>query len=306
MAVMKDFLDFSTPLYTFLVMLVVGTGLAPADFRRVVETPRTVCWASLTHMLCLPLAGIVVVSLLSLGPFVTAGVLLIAACPSGTIGNLYVHLARANAALSVTLTGVSCLAAMVTMPLAMAIFARFIAGGEVFHAPILPLLRSLTLFLLVPIVLGMLLRSRWPELVRRHDRRLRGGSLLLVAALIVQILWQAPDAFTLDLAEALQAGVAMAGLAILAGALSGLVLKLESPDFWAVTIRMMVQNIALAMTIAVTVYHQPRFATFAVAYFLVQVPIAAALIALGRHASRRRLPVSLAGRCRIDSPQDCA
>ena len=288
---MPSILDISVPLYTFLVMFVVGTGLTSADFRRVVEAPRIVCLASLTHMLCLPLAGIIVVSVLPLNPFVTAGVLLIAACPGGSIANLYVYLARANAALSVTLTGLSCLAAIVTMPLVMIGFTRLIVTPGVFHAPVVPLVGSLLLFLVLPIVLGMLLRRRRPEFVLRHDRSLRGGSLLLVVALIVQIVWQAPGSLALDLAETLQAGAAMAVLAILAGASLGWLLRLNPADFWAVTIRMMGQNIALALTIAVTVYHQPRFATFAVVYFLIQVPIAAGLIILcRRQAALRPLP----------------
>lgn len=259
-------------------MFAVGTSLTAADFRRVVDAPGTIILASLTHMVCLPLAGVIVIHLLSLNTFVAAGVLLIAACPSGSIANLYVYLARANPALTVTLTGVSSLAAIVTMPLVMAGFSSMLPATAPFHAPVFPLLRSLGLFLLVPILLGMWLRHQRAELVVRHERWLRSGSLLLVAALIAQILWQNQAAFTLDLAQILMASVAMAGLAILAGAVAGRLLKLAHGDFWAVVIWMMVQNLALAMTIAVTVYGQPRFATFAVAYFLVQVPIAAVLI----------------------------
>lgn len=275
---MPALLDITVPLYTFLVMFAVGTSLTTADFRRIVDAPGTVLLASLTHMLCLPLAGMIVIHFLSLNAFVAAGVLLIAACPSGSIANLYVYLARANTALAVTLTGVSSLAAIVTMPLVMLIFARYLPAASGFRVPVAPLLGGLVCFLLVPILLGMRLRHQRPGLVIRHERWLRRGSLLLVAALVAQILWQHQDAFARDLTQILMASVAMAGLAILAGAVAGRLLKLAHGDFWAVVIWMMVQNLALAMTIAVTVYGQPRFAAFAVAYFLVQVPIAAVLI----------------------------
>jgi BASS family bile acid:Na+ symporter len=217
-----------------------------------------------------------------LNEFVVAGVLLIAACPGGSIANFYVYLARAKVALVVILTGISCLAAMVTMPLVMMFFARIMTVSDTFRAPIVPLLLNLGLFLVLPIILGMVLRHLRPDFVERHDRWLRSISVVLLVALIVQILWQAPEAFTIDLGQTLLASLTMAGLALLAGILLGWLLKLKHSDFWAVVIRMMVQNIALAMTIAVTVYHQPRFASFAVAYFLVQVPIAAALILICR------------------------
>ncbi len=290
MAFVPTPLDITVPLYTFLVMFAVGTSLVVADFRRIADAPRTVILASLTHLVCLPLAGLLVVQLLPLNAFVVAGVLLIAACPSGSIANLYVYLARANTALAVTLTGLSSFAALGTMPLVMLGFARFLPAEETFHVPVVPLLRALVLFLVVPILLGMWLRHLRPGFIVRHERRLRGGSLLLVLALIAQIVWQqAPQAFAVDLAQTLQASVLMAGLAILAGGLLGRLLKLPTADFWAIVIWAMVQNLALAMTIAVSVYHQPRFATFAVVYFLVQVPIATVLIL----ACRRRLPVSV-------------
>jgi bile acid:Na+ symporter, BASS family len=271
-------LDITIPLYTFVIMFTVGTGLTLTDFRQVAGTPRTVVVASLTHMVCLPLAGLIVVLLLPLNEFVVAGVLLIAACPGGSIANFYVYLARANVALAVILTGISCLAAMMTMPLVMMGFASIMNVPEAFQVPVKPLLQTLGLFLVLPILLGMVLRYARPAFVVRHDRWLRGGSLTLLVALIIQVLWQAPEALTLDLAQTLQAGAAMAVLAVLAGMLLGRLLKLVPGDFWAVVIRMMVQNIALATTIAVSVYHQPRFASFAVAYFLMQVPIAVVLI----------------------------
>ena len=291
-AFMPAFLDITVPLYTFLVMFAVGTSLTIADFCRVADAPKSVIQASLTHMIGLPLAGMLVIQLLPLNEFVVAGVLLIAACPSGSIANLYVYQARANTALAVTLTGVSSLAALGTMPLVMLGFARFLPASTWFHVPVLPLMRALVLFLVVPILLGMWLRHRRPEFVLRHDRWLRGGSLLLVVALIAQILWQqAPQVLTVDLAQTLQAGVLMAVLAILAGGLLGRLLKLPAANFWTIVIWNMVQNLALAMTIAVTVYHQPRFATFAVVYFLVQVPIAAVLILACRwRIGRYRLP----------------
>ena len=282
-------LDITIPLYTFVIMFTVGTGLALADFRQVAGTPRTVVLASLTHMICLPLAGLIVVLLLPLNEFVVTGVLLIAACPGGSIANFYVYLARANVALAVILTGISCLTAMVTMPLVMMGFARNMSVPEIFQVPVKPLLQTLGLFLVLPILLGMGLRCVRPAFVVRHDRWLRGGSLALLAALIAQVLWQAPEAFTIDLAQTLQAAVVMAGLAIVAGVLLGRRLKLDPGDFWAVVIRMMVQNIALATTIAVSVYHQPRFASFAVAYFLTQVPIAAMLIGVCLWKSGRML-----------------
>jgi BASS family bile acid:Na+ symporter len=286
---MPAFLDITIPLFNFLIMFTVGTGLTLTDFRCVAREPRTLILASLAQIVCLPLVGLMVVNLLVLNPFVVAGVLLIAACPGGSISNFYIYLARANVALSVVLTGISCLVAVVTMPLVMTGFEHFMSVPEAFHVPVVNLLLTLVLFLLVPILLGMLLRHFGQAFVARNDRWFRRGSMVLLTALVIQVIGQAPRTFLLDFSEIIKASSAMAGLAILAGFLVGRAMKLEALDFWTVVVELMVQNIALAAMIAVTVFHQPRFASFAAAYFLVQVPFAAALIlaCTRTHTARR-------------------
>jgi BASS family bile acid:Na+ symporter len=274
---MPAFLDITIPLLTFLIMFTVGTDLVLTDLKRVARTPGTVVQASLAQIVCLPLVGLTVVNLLPLDDSVAVGVLLIAACPGGSISNFYIYLARANVALSVVLTGISCLLATLTMPLVLAGFERYMSGSGSFHVPFVKLLSTLILFQLLPIILGMLLRHMRPDLILRYDRWIRCGSLVLLTGMVIQVLYQAPGGVMQDLPQIVMASALMALLAILAGFLVGRVMKLEAYDFWPLVVELMVQNIALASTIAVTVLNQARFASFAAIYFLVQVPFAAIL-----------------------------
>lgn len=259
-------------------MATVGTGLTPADFRRIATMPWLVILATLAHTICLPLVGLVVVHVLALNEFVMAGVLLVAACPSGSLANFYVYLARANPALTVTLTGISSLLAIVTMPFVLLLFTQLLPPMADLQVPLGAILRFLGCFLLLPIVLGMLIRHVWPALVLRHEGRVRLAGMAMLVALIGLVLWQAQHPSMGDLGQTVAAGAAMAVLSALAGALLGLILRLEAKDFWTVTLWMMVQNVALATTIAVSVYQQYRYAFFAVAYVIVQVPIASGLV----------------------------
>lgn len=290
---MPAFLDITVPLFNFLIMFTVGTGLAVTDFKRLAMTPRTVVLPGIAQMVCLPLAGVVVVSLFSLNPFVVGGVLLISACPGGSISNYYTYLARANVALSVLLTGLTCLAAILTMPLVMGSFEHFMNVPETFHVPIKTLLVTLTMFLLLPILLGMLMRHCWPAFVARNGGWLRAGSMFFLAALIAQVLWHNQESITLDLADTLKASLAMASLSIVTGLIASRCINLSAYDTWAVVIEMMVQNVALATTIAVTVFHQGRFASFFAIYFLVQVPIALAMIRIHLKISGKRSLVTM-------------
>src|SRR2546426_887424 len=105
---LKPVLDIGVPALVNLTMVV-------GDFRRVVSVPGLVAAATAGQLVCLPLIALVLVRSLGLSPSVEKGMLLVAACPAGSMAILYGHLAKTNVALSGSLTAVSCLAALVTM-----------------------------------------------------------------------------------------------------------------------------------------------------------------------------------------------
>src|SRR5437773_2638551 len=132
---LKPVLDIGVPALIILTMVVVGLGLTVGDFRRVVSKPGLVAAATVGQLVCLPLIALVLVRSLGLSPSVEKGMLLVAACPAGSMANLYGLLARANVALSVTLTAVSCLAALVTMPALLIGFQAYLGETSTFVVP---------------------------------------------------------------------------------------------------------------------------------------------------------------------------
>lgn len=109
-------LDVAIPLVTFLLMVVVGLDLRAAEFHRVRRRPVVLATGLLVPPLVLPPLALGLVSLLRPSSAVAAGLLIVAACPIGGISNVYSLLARADTALSVTLTALSCLLSVVTIP----------------------------------------------------------------------------------------------------------------------------------------------------------------------------------------------
>ena len=111
---MQILVEIFIPLLIILMMLVVGLGLTPDDFRRVRQFPKIVIAGSAGQLLLLPTIGIAVAWALEPTSTIIAGMILVAACPGGAISNYYVYMARANVALSVTLTAVSTIMAFIT------------------------------------------------------------------------------------------------------------------------------------------------------------------------------------------------
>src|SRR5438067_8624386 len=99
---LKTAVDAVVPALVFFAMVVVGMELTADDFRRVARRPGTVVAATVGQFALLPLIGWLLVRCIHLQPTIARGVLLVAACPSGGMANVYTYLSRANVALSVT------------------------------------------------------------------------------------------------------------------------------------------------------------------------------------------------------------
>src|SRR5688572_30121372 len=113
-------------------MFGMGMALTPDDFRRVLRAPKAVGVGLAGHVLLVPLLAVLVVVAFHYAfgtqESILVGLLLLASCPAGTTSNVVTYLARADAALSVSVTTVNSLAAVVTTPLLFLGMTRLLLG----------------------------------------------------------------------------------------------------------------------------------------------------------------------------------
>ncbi|MEC8375059.1 MAG: bile acid:sodium symporter family protein, partial [Pseudomonadota bacterium] len=95
------------PLALAFVMFGMGLTLTTADFTRLLKSPRSVTAGFVGQIIFLPCLAFTLCILFTLPPHIAVGVMILAACPGGTTSNLISHIARANLALSVSLTAIS-------------------------------------------------------------------------------------------------------------------------------------------------------------------------------------------------------
>ena len=105
------------PIALAVIMGSLGLSLTPADFKRVFVLPKGVSIGLVNLLAISPLLAFGVAELYSLSPELAVGLVLLGASPGGTMANLLTHLARGDVALSVTMTAVSSVAAVLTVPL---------------------------------------------------------------------------------------------------------------------------------------------------------------------------------------------
>ena len=286
---MKTLIAYVIPAMAFLLQVTVGLDLTAADFARVRRHPGVVLAGLFAPLLLLPPAALLLTRAFHAGPELTASLLLIAACPIGGISTAYTYLARASTALSVTLTGLSCLLAAVTIPVVGA-GVELVLGRPFGVAPPLPLLVTQVLVVLaLPVAIGMWWRRKAPALADRHAPAVRGVAFGVTALVLILVVVQAPDAFVGGLSTTVPLATAFVLVSLAAGWLTGVLVTPDVKDRFTLAAEFGTRNIGIAVAIAVTFLGRVEFARFAVTYALIEVPL---LIAVAMLFRRRRQAVA--------------
>lgn len=270
---MKALLDLAVPLVTFVILLTVGFDLTLDDFRRVRRQPRVVATGLLAPPLLLPLLAWGLVVLVGPPPAVTAGLLMIAACPIGGISNVYSHLAGASPALSVVLTGASSLVAVASIPLADRMFRALLGSSLGLSAPVPLIVGQLLLMLALPVGLGMWVRARWPASATRGHAWLGRAGFSGVGALIVMIIASNPHAVADGLAITVPLSAMFIAVSFGVGWLVATAINATRPDRFTLATEFATRNVAVATAVAVTLAGHLEFAFFATTYFLTELPM---------------------------------
>ena len=261
------------PAIVVVLMVAVGGSLRPVDFRRVREQPAVVLAGVIAPLVLLPALALLLIAWWNPPAATVSGMLIVAVCPIGGLSNVYVHLARASVALSVTLTGLSCLLAAVTIPALGAAVGAVLRRDLGLEAP-LPLLVAQVLGMLVlPISLGMWVRHARPDLVERHGLALRRAGVVALVILIALIAATDPGRFLDDLGATAPLAATFVAGSFAAGWLTGLVVRAGIDDRFTLASEFATRNVAVATAIAVTLLHRVEFATFGTTYVLIEGPL---------------------------------
>ena len=275
------------PLSLAFIMFSVGLELVVNDFKRVVSQPKDFAFGAFSQVILLPLVAFSLLSLWPIEPVLAVGVMIIAACPGGVTSNLMTYLARGDTALSVSLTAIISLAAVITLPLIVGFSITYFMDANV--APALSIGNTvLGVFLIttVPVIIGMVVNRLTPNLARRFER----GARLIASVLFVAIIAGAILAEWASLADYFrQAGLITIALnLIMMGLAMGLakVARLGPGQQIAITLECGLQNGTLAIFVAATLIGSKAMTIPAAIYSLTMFATAVAYLFF---AMRRRV-----------------
>ena len=279
---MKQVVDIAIPLVTLLLLTAVGLDLAPEDFRRVRREPRLLAIGLLAPLVALPLVALALILAFAPPPAVEAGLLLVAVCPIGGISNTYSYLARAATALSVTLTALSCLFAVATVPLLTRVFETVLGRTLGFDVAPGVLLVQLAFMLALPVGVGMGIRRRWPGFAASHRPAIQRLGFAALGLLVVFVTWVELDAFLAGFAGTVPLSAAFVAVSFAIGWAAAITGRADRQVRFTLAVEFATRNVAIAAAVAVTLLQRVDFAVFATTYFLVELPLMLAAVAVFR------------------------
>lgn len=260
------------PAALMVIMFGMGLGLQRSDFRRVATRPRATTVGLVGQLILLPILGFLFAWAFALSPPLAVGTVLLCACPGGPTSNLFTKLGRGDVALSVSLTAVSGVVTVFTIPLLTNLGIRVFGGNEVtVQLPILLTMLKIALVVLLPVGAGMLVRGRLKNAelrLQRLERRIMRASVLLLAIIIVGAVAKEGPKVARFVGEVGLPMVLLSLTGMTLGFALGHGLRLGSRPALTIAIEVGMQNGALAIGIALTVPQGEGIAIPAVVYSL--------------------------------------
>lgn len=164
-------------------MLGMGLTLRIEDFTRILKCPRWVLVGVALQYTVMPLCGWLLARLLNLPDAYAVGLILVACCPGGTASNVICYLARANVALSVTLTTFSTMIAVAATPWLIATLA-----GSYLPIDAWGLFKSCLQVILLPVTVGLLLSHYSPTTTQKLAQFSPAVAVIVIALIVGSIL----------------------------------------------------------------------------------------------------------------------
>ena len=171
-----------------VLMFLLGTELNKEAFINVARHPKAVVLGMVGQIILLPLTAFTLAWALNLPPVYFMGLVLIACCPGGSSSNIFSMLAKGDVALSVTLTAVSSIITLFTLPVIMEFTSYFVShnAGTTIELPVGKLLMQNIVLFFIPLLAGLLLRYKrpvWAAKVSRVLNKTAFPALMLLALL---------------------------------------------------------------------------------------------------------------------------
>lgn len=277
------------PLALAFIMLGMGLTLTRKDFKNIVVYPKAIILGLFTQIILLPIIGFILIQFFGLNGTMAVGLMILAACPGGPTSNLITHLSRGDTALSISLTAVSSVITVVTIPLIVNFSIQFFGEEGSITLPVGQTIVQIMGVTIIPVSIGMFLKNKFPALSLKADRPVRIASTVFFILIIVAAILKEKESLPAFFAQAGPVTLLLNILTLLIGYYLAKAFFLPRAQQISIAIESGIQNGTLGIMIAATLLKNSEMTIPIAIYSLLMFLTAAVVIFL---SNRKRQPSS--------------
>jgi bile acid:Na+ symporter, BASS family len=275
------------------IMFGMGLSLKAEDFKRVAVYPKAATLGLLNQIVVLPLVGFSMLLLIPMRtPELAVGIMILAACPGGPTSNLISHISKGDTALSITLTAISSLIVVITIPLIVNFSLHyFMQHTDYVPLPVLDTIFKVIIITLVPVAIGMVTRAKASRFSLRMERPVKIMSGILLFVIIIAAILNDRENFFNFFAQAGPVALALNVAMLAVGFFTAKIARLKIPQRITISVESGIQNGTLGIAIAATLLKNPTMTISPAIYSLIMFMTAGIIIAWTNLKMRKLKPI---------------
>lgn len=258
------------PLALAVIMLGMGLSLTLADFRRITVAPKPVLIGLVNQLILLPIVAYILIIVFNIQTELAVGFMILAACPGGATSNLISHLAKGDTALSITLTAISSLVTVVSIPFIVNFgIIQFMPNGSAMQLNVFGTVIAVVVITIIPVSIGMLIHKLAPAFSQRMERPVRILSAVFLALIILAAILKEREHILEFFQQAGPVALLLNLLTLGIGFYTSRLFRLPQDQSRTIAIESGIQNGTLGITIAATLIGNSAMTIPSVIYSLI-------------------------------------
>ena len=243
------------------IMFSMGITLKPQDFYDLLKYPKAVAIGSLCQLLLVPVIGFCCAFVFDLSPLYAVGLIIAATCPGGVSSNLAVYFAKGDVALSVTLSALSTIVTLITIPLWVEFaLATYLQSDESVDLSILDTIIKVGAFTILPVTIGMFFRAKKQAWSKSMEPKFAKVGMLILILFVVSGLVRYGQEMGDNITTLVPAVIALNVFSMIVGYISCMAIGVSKRQRAAITIEMGLKNAAVGIIVAAVIVGVPEMA----------------------------------------------
>ncbi|MEY3412107.1 MAG: hypothetical protein RIQ70_795 [Bacteroidota bacterium] len=240
------------PLALAIIMLGLGLSLSLADFKSIAIFPKAVFVGAVTQLIVLPLLGFgIAYFMLSSTPELAVGLIVLAMCPGGPTSNLLTHLGNGDTALCITLTAISSIVKIFTIPVMVNLaIVMFMKQAVAVHLDVAGTIVKIVAITIVPAAIGMFIKSQFSNFANAAQKPVKIVSAVFLVLIIVSAVLKEKAHIADFFMQAGPAALLLNVLGMTIGYFLPKIFNLNAGQQLTISIETSIQNGTLAIGIA--------------------------------------------------------